>query len=265
MVASAEEDAVVGRRQFVTTRWSLVQAAAAGFGQRPEALESLCVTYWHPLYAFAVRRGWAEHDAEDLTQAFFAEFLSRDYCGAADRTRGRFRTFLLTAFRHFIDRHWRWQRRHKRGGEVPPVPLGSGVNKKGEAIGIQVVDRRASPETEYDRQWGLTVLSAGLDELRRDYCREGRGDWFDGLSPFLSVHAKPGDYERLAVEFGVASGTVAVAVHRMRQRYAAFTLAEVAKTVSDPSDARDELRYLVRLVTAAPNREAEAVEDEVVS
>jgi len=238
-----------GSRRFDTTHWTLVGNAAGESGVAWEALETLCQRYWGPLHGYALRWGCTQHDAQDLTQAFFAEFLARGYLRAADRARGRFRTFLLTAFRHFMIKRWRWERRQKRWkGEREDVQE---APKPGNARPTQLEPLdTCSPTEEYDRRWAITALDAGFESLRSEYRSEGRIELFEHLKSFLSRTVVSGDYERVAGELGMSIGAVAVAVHRLRKRFSESVLREVSGTVMDPVDARDELRYLVGLVAS---------------
>ena len=213
------------------------------------AIEVLCQRYWGPLYGFGLRRGCTEHDAQDLTQAFFADFLAKDYLKAADRSRGRLRTFLLTAFQHFMIRRWRWERRKKRWGGDLPIDQEVARPQTRPAEPSEPV-APGTPTEEYDRQWGIAVLDAGFQNLRNEYRAEGRLAAFEALKPFLSRVAETGDYETAALVLGISTGAVAVAVHRLRKRYSERVLMEVMGTVADPEDARDELRYLVGLVAS---------------
>lgn len=104
--------------QFTTTHWSVVlDAGQTNTPHAIEALAELCRTYWYPLYAFVRRKGNSPHDAQDLTQAFFARLLEKNYVARADRERGRFRTYLLAALTHFLADEWDKARRLKRGGD----------------------------------------------------------------------------------------------------------------------------------------------------
>ena len=112
------------RHEFATTHWSIV--ISAGHDSSPDskrALESLCETYWYPLYAYARRRVADVNEAQDLTQAFFAELLEKNYIGSAVPDRGRFRAFLLTAFKHFLSKQWEKAKAQKRGGGRTPISL----------------------------------------------------------------------------------------------------------------------------------------------
>lgn len=233
--------------RFTTTPWTLVLGVGDGSGAKAaEALEVLCRKYWSPVHAYARARGFCPHDAQDLTQAFFAHFLEKGYIRAADPSRGRFRSFLLTAFRHFATKQWQREQRLKRGGKWERVLIEELRPEDELAAGV----RGCSPALEFDRQWGLAVMSAALEGMAGEYEEEGRGEWFSELKGFLSAQPSAGDYGAVAGRLGVSAGAVAVAVHRLRQRFAARVRMEVEQTVSCASDVEDEVRYLVGLVVS---------------
>lgn len=239
-------DPVEPVHRFMTTPWTLVFRAGDGTGPKTgEALEALCRRYWNPVYAFALTRGLGVHDAQDLTQAFFEHFLEKGYFRAADPSRGRFRSFLLTAFRHFANKQWNREHRLKRGGKAERVWLETLLPEDETAETRQ----GTSPTVEFDRQWGMAVMAAALAAVAQEYEEQGRGIWFSELKGFLSAHAADGEYATIAARMGVASGAVAVAVHRLRQRFADRVRSEVEQTVARTCDVEDELRYLVGLVS----------------
>ena len=164
---------------FVTTHWSVVLAAAKSDTASQAALENLCHTYWYPLYAYVRRRGHSAQDAQDLTQAFFARLLERHWVGDADRERGRFRTFLLTAMSRFMADEWDKVRAQKRGGGVVHVPLQ--LDTAETRYGHEPADNR-TPEQYFERRWALTLLDTVLQRLRAEYEREGKGELFAGLN-----------------------------------------------------------------------------------
>src|SRR5678815_830875 len=147
---------------FVTTHWSVVLAAGRKDkdSQRTrDALESLCRTYWYPLYAFVRRSGHGPHDAEDLVQSFFEQCLSRNYLGAADQSKGRFRSFLLVALKRFLANEWDRARTLKRGGGAPPISLDALTAEQRYAL--EPADQ-LSADRLYERRWALTLLDKVL-------------------------------------------------------------------------------------------------------
>jgi RNA polymerase sigma factor (sigma-70 family) len=234
-------------RVFATTHWSLVlQAGASDTTHARDALAQLCEAYWYPLYAFARRRGYSSQDAQDLTQEFFARLLAGHWLAQADRERGRFRSFLLTAFKHFLANEWNKARTLKRGGGVSIVSLNA---TSGEERYAREPLTDAPAETTFDRQWALSVLDTVLAQLEAEYQRENNGDLFAALKDSLTADRGAQRYADLAARLGRSEGAVGVAVHRLRQRYRKLLRSEVAKTVAEPNEVDEELRHLFHVLT----------------
>lgn len=229
---------------FATTRWSVVLRVGRAGAATPSAhaaLAKLCRTYWFPLYTHARRRGAAPHDAEDLTQAFFARLLARDTLARADPARGRFRTFILTALDRFLaDEHDR-TRAAKRGGDREILSLDfSGA----EPRLAQLADPAAPPDRLFDRTWALALLDTVLARLAAEYHDAGKADLFAVLQSTLTAAGAP-PYAELAARLRRSENAVQVAVHRLRQRYRALLRAEIAETVATDADARAEFDILL--------------------
>jgi RNA polymerase sigma-70 factor (ECF subfamily) len=237
LTASAPRDA-----RFATTRWSLV--AAAGDAVGPEgraALESLCRDSWFPLYAFSRRSGAPPEEAQDRVQSFFASLLEKGWLRQADPARGRFRTFLLAAFRHHVSHERERERAKKRGGGVATFSLDA---TEGERRYLAEPQDRETPERLYDRRFALAVLDAALSDLREAY-RGDRAAVFEGLRPFL-VAGEPGPaLEAAAATISLTPSAAKMALHRLRRRYREALRARIADTVADPSEVEDEIRHLV--------------------
>ena len=232
---------------FATTHWSVVlQAGACDTTLARDALAQLCEAYWYLLYAFARRRGYASHDAQDLTQEFFARLLAGHWLAQADRERGRFRSFLLGAFKHFLANEWHKARTLKRGGDVSIVSLDATF---AEARYAREPATDTTAETTFDRQWALTLLDAVLARLEAEYQHEDKADLFAALKDSLAADRSTLRYADLAARLGQSEGAVRVAVHRLRQRYRKLLRAEVAKTVAEPNAVEEELRHLFRVLT----------------
>ncbi len=232
--------------RFVTTHWSVV--VTAGHGETPgarEALERLCRTYWYPLYAYVRRRGHSPPDAQDLTQEFFARLLAHNWVIRADRSKGRFRSFLLMALKRFLASEWDKVKAEKRGGQVCLVPL---LLEDAETRYAAEPAITATPELEFEQQWALTLLETVLGHLREEYAREGKAALFDALKPCLIGSRDMQPYTRLAAELDMSEGAVKVAVCRLRQRYREGLKAEIARTVAAPGDVDEELRHLFRVL-----------------
>lgn len=229
-------------RQFRTTHWSMVQAAQEGTADSRAALAQLCQTYWGPVHAF-VRR-WVPNasDAQDLTQEFFAQLLEKNYLSRADRQYGRFRTFLLTAVQRFLSKERSRATAQKRGGGRIILSLDG---HRGENDGAQPAGHQPTPEQEFDRQWARHVLETALVRLRGEY-REDKERVFEELKPLMTRSPDADAYQAVADRLGMTPGAVKTAVYRLRQRYRALLLSEIAQTVSDPQEVQEELQFLFR-------------------
>jgi RNA polymerase sigma factor (sigma-70 family) len=234
------------RGRFATTRWSLV--LAAGQGDTPEsarALTALYETYWYPLYAFARRLGRSPEDAQDLTQGFFTALLEKDYLRAADSERGRFRSFLLTAFKRFLSKERDHAQAQKRGGGRDPLPFDF---NDGESRSHREPAHDATPEKIFQRRWALTLLDRVLTRLHQELIEAGKREQFDRLSPCLAGEKSSRSYAQLGAELGLSEGAVKVTVHRLRARYRELLREEIAQTVERPGDVDEELRQLFEAV-----------------
>src|ERR1043166_5200815 len=230
------------RAAFATTHWSVVLAAGHPFDAESQpALEKLCRAYWYPLYAYVRRRGYSPHDAQDLTQEFFARILGCDYLKRADPQRGTFRSFLLAGLQNFLANEWDRARAEKRGGRHAFISLDE---QSPEERYQHEPTTNASPEKLFERRWALTLLQKALEKLRLECAGAGKSGQFDSLKPFLSGVTADGDYERPAAQLGVKVESIAVAVHRLRQRYRQLVEMEIAHTVATAAEARDEMRHL---------------------
>ncbi len=238
---------LTGPRQFATTHWSLVDAARSDEASRTgarEALAELCRAYWYPLYAFVRSGGYSAVDAQDLTQAFFARIIETGGFASADRQRGRFRSYLLGAMKHFLANEWHRAQTQKRGGQVrfiefdalDPEARYTGASKSSD-----------DPEHLFDREWALQTIASALQTLRGEMERAGKGDQFDALKGSLTGQDES-PREEIAARLGMTEGAVKVAVHRLRQRYRKLLRAAIAETVSNEADLDDEMRYLVAVL-----------------
>lgn len=219
--------------RFATTQWSLVLAAGAS---DDAALADLCALYWQPVFAFIRRSGYASDAAQDLTQGFFTRLIEKRDLADADRTRGRFRSFLLAACRHFLANERDRERAQKRGGGQVALPIDDAMGEGTE-----------SPEQVYERQWALALLDKVLDDVRDDYVRKGKTHLFDRLRPFLTAD----DTDRhadAALDLGMSLAAVKVAVHRLRKRYRDALRRRIADTVVAETDIDDELRHLLSVL-----------------
>jgi len=230
--------------RFPTTHWSVV--VCAGRGRSPEAsraLSLLCENYWFPLYAFVRRAGYSADDAQDLTQEFFVRLLAKGSLAGADRERGRFRSFLLGAMKHFLANYQRYQGTQKRGGHhrVISLDLPSGEDRYKQ---IEPVDH-LTPERLYEKRWALALLDLVLSRLREEFRVVGKLRQFDILKQFLAAGAANPAYSDIAEQLAMSEGAAKVAVHRLRRRYRKLLREEIAQTVVGPESLEDELRELL--------------------
>jgi RNA polymerase sigma factor (sigma-70 family) len=231
---------------FVTTHWSVVLTAGRGDTTRArDALAKLCQTYWYPLYAYVRRRGHSAHDAQDLTQEFFAQLLEGNWIAKADRDKGRFRSFLLMVMSRFLANEWDKSRTLKRGGKVQLVSLSLDT---AEMRYIKEPTDASTPEQAFEKQWALTLLEEVLQHLRSEYENDGKAIFFDKLKPCLIGSRETQPYASLACELGMTEGAVKTAVCRLRERYRERLKAEIAHTVASPSEVDSELRHLFRIL-----------------
>ena len=228
---------------FVTTHWSVVLTAGRSDTTRARAaLESLCQTYWPPLYAYVRRLGNSCADAQDLTQAFFARLLERNAVAAVAPEKGRFRSFLLASLNHFLSDEWDKARAQKRGGgQVMTLDLQSAETRLG-----QIPVENFTPEKAFEHHWAITLLEQVYQRLGEEYRTQGKGTLFDTLRTALAGASDAAPYAELARQLHLTEGAVKVAVHRLRQRYRALLRETIADTVSTPDEVEDELRYLFR-------------------
>jgi RNA polymerase sigma factor (sigma-70 family) len=232
------------RDRFATTHWSMVVSAGGSrSSEASRSLAALCENYWFPLYAFVRRAGYSAEDAEDLTQEFFVHLLAKNYLSVADRQRGRFRSFLLGAMKHFLANEERRQGARKRGGHrlVMPLDFHSGEDRYKL---IEPADN-STPERLYERRWALTLLDLVLDRLREEFGAAGKLESFDRLKQFLVGGATRSTYFEVAGELGMSEGAVKVAVHRLRRRYRKLLKEEIARTIVGPESLEDELGELL--------------------
>lgn len=246
MSSTAEPDAPPARTPatlFLTTRWSVVLAARGdSTTEARQALESLCRTYWQPLYIHARRRGHSPQDAEDLTQGFFAKLLEKDWLAAVEQERGRFRQFLLMAFKRYLANERDHTRRLKRGGGAHAVPLDTVL---GEKLYRDETPPEVSADEAYDRRWALSLLDATLAQLRQEFEGAGRLQEFELLKPQLTAARGDVAYGEIAQELQTTEGAARVAVHRLRKRFREIFREQIAHTVGSPEELDGELRHLI--------------------
>lgn len=232
---------------FTTTHWTVVLAAkGTDSPDAAQALEELCRMYWGALYAYVRRSGRSSADASDLTQAFFAKFLQKEFIQDVDRDKGKFRSFLLKTLNHFLADEWRRAHAQKRGGShcVISINTDDWETRYGHELSSDV-----TPERLFDRRWAMMLFEKALARLEEDSARSGKAREFELLKPFLSNPSGDGAYAEVATELGIAERAVALQVHRLRKRYGQIVREEVAQTVASPDEIAEELTHLLGVLS----------------
>jgi RNA polymerase sigma factor (sigma-70 family) len=228
--------------RFEETAWSVVLAAGAETDARAQAaLAELCRIYWRPIYAYVRRKGYAVHDAQDLTQSFFQHLLEDETLRRASRDKGRFRSFLLGALKLCLaDEHAR-QHALKRGGGVQFISLDELI---AEELHYQPRTSDLSPAESLDARWAGVLLERALAKLRAEFAAEGKSETFESLSPFLAGEKPDVSYQDVTQQIGISLGSVKTQIHRLRQRFATVVRSEIMQTVAAPHEVENELRQL---------------------
>jgi RNA polymerase sigma-70 factor (ECF subfamily) len=257
----AEDGSSAGPHQgpFEPTRWSVVlealQSRAPG---APQALAHLCERYWRPLYGFARQRGHSPEDAQDLVQGFFAHLIASRGLASVDRSKGRFRSFLLASFQNFMAAESRRARAQKRGGRAELMRLDGQDWREAEARLAVECQGQLTPETLYDAQWALLLLGRATERLAQEQTAAGKGGAFRALKGFLGGDPGggrgPPSYEQAARALGVGVPAVTSLIHRLRQRHSQLVREEVARTVLDPAELEAELHGLCEALVQAEGR-----------
>jgi RNA polymerase sigma factor (sigma-70 family) len=233
---------------FCTTRWSVVLAAGeVALPQAAVALETLCRTYWYPLYAHLRRGGRSHEDAQDLTQSFFASLLENQRLRRVHPEKGKFRSFLLASLKHFLANDWDKVRALKRGGQFTFVPLDDEAVR--ERFQREPADAGA-PDRAFEQSWAATLLESVLGQLRDEYARDGKTALFEAVQVYLSGDRSGPPYAEVGTRLHLGESGVKMAVLRLRRRFGELLRAEIAHTVSKPEEIDDEIRCLFAAVRA---------------
>jgi RNA polymerase sigma-70 factor (ECF subfamily) len=246
-LAAAVSSTAEGPGAFPSTRWSLIVAAESSHSEqeRRDALESLCRSYWYPVYAFIRRYGHAPEAAQDLTQGFFLGVLERTFFSRAAQDKGRFRNFLLGAVKHYLMDSGDRERALKRGGGVPLLAFDF---DSGESAYLREPSHGETPERIFQRKWARAVLDRVLGNLRDEFVKDGRLNQFDRLQAYLGGSDQPRVAE-LAQELGISEPALKSSIHRLRQRYRDLLRNEVTATLDKPAEVDEELRFLLRAIS----------------
>ncbi|MDB6019860.1 MAG: polymerase, sigma-24 subunit, subfamily [Pedosphaera sp.] len=231
---------------FPNTRWSVVLAATQRHSpESAVALEAICRAYWYPLYAYVRRSGQSAHDAQDLTQEFFARLLAQHWLDTADREKGRLRTFLIVALKNFMNKEWRRASAQKRGGGQAHIEFDTAF---AESLYAVVPSAKLAPDDLFDRQWALTLLELTLKRLQEEFAAAGKAGDFEALKGCLMAAHGTFYYEAVAEKLGVNPGAARVTVHRLRKRFREVYREEISQTLAEGADLEGELRHLAAVL-----------------
>jgi RNA polymerase sigma-70 factor (ECF subfamily) len=233
---------------FHTTHWTVILKARDQSGATAgAALESLCATYWYPLYAFIRRQGASPHEAEDLTQEFFHRFLERNGLASVQPAAGKFRSFLLACLKNFLANERERAHAQRRGGGRQILAL-NGAEAETRYC-LEQADP-LTPEKVFERRWAFAVIERTIQELKREYGGEEKQAFFEQLQGFLPGGQGVTSRGELAAGRGVSIGAIDVAIHRLRQRFGVLLREQVARTVASESEVEEEIRYLISVLGA---------------
>src|SRR5918998_557987 len=233
-------------RLFTSTSWTLIREAGGSesAAETRQALTQLCTIYWRPIFMFLRRRGYDPHDAQDLTQGFFADLIETRFYLNADRDKGRFRSFLLGALKHFLANRKDYEQAQKRGRGIDFVPMTDAAERElNQAIARSY---RLSAEDSYEREWAVTVLRRVLALLEKECRVAGKSELFDALKSFLGAEgtSPPYTYEEISAQLSRTVVSLRKDVSRFRHRYRTILREEIRQTVAGDEDVDDELRHL---------------------
>ncbi len=229
--------------QFHTTRWTLVRQATGHSVQGQQALSDLCAAYYEPVVAF-LRASKGDPDAaREVAHGFFAELLEKPQLGGAEAGRGRFRSYLLGALKHYVSHQRDRSQCLKRGGAAEFIPLDTGTDT---SPGVDPVDAQMlPPDREFDRQWALHILQRAMTALEQEWQAAGRAEEFAQLQPFIGGESARGDLTALAELRGENPATLRKTLSRLRQRFRQFVKAEITPTIESAQEADAEMRELL--------------------
>lgn len=234
---------------FGATRWTLVLRARGESPEAQKALGELCEAYYQPVLRFLRSEGREDDTARELTQEFFARLLSRSGLSNVEPGRGRFRSFLLGAVKHFLADVRDHEHRLKRGGGMAPESLDAPASTETTAC-LQVPDLTTIPADEvFDREWALAIMDHALTALEGELASDGKREQFDVLKPWLVGDTAGASQLEAAQRLGISEGALKVAVHRLRKRFRELVRSEIEQTVGDPAAVQEELRYLVEVLS----------------
>ena len=245
-----------GGAPFVTTHWSVVAAAGADDALQSEAqtaISKLCRDYWPPLYSFVRRQGHSPHDAQDLVQGFFGDLLEHRTYTQVDRTKGKFRAFLLTSLKNYLNDEWDRKRRLKRGGDLRFVLLSEEFDAEEAAYAREGQGLLLDGEQLFEQRWAAKLAASAMDRLKAKYATSAKARVFAALKPYMGIAetTEPVSHEQIAAGLGVPVETLRSYLSRMRARYRELLREEVSRTVARAEDVEEEIRHLFRVLVRA--------------
>jgi RNA polymerase sigma-70 factor (ECF subfamily) len=243
--STAEKPPRATASPFAATRWTLILRARGESPAARAALSELCEAYYQPVLRFLCREGRAEDAARELTQEFFARVLAGSGFDQADPERGRFRSYLLGALKHFLADQRKHEQRLKRGGGVEATSLDA-AGSDDDSSPLQIADATLpTPEAFFDREWALAVIGRAMNVLEREFAAGGKADQFNTLKPWLMGEGPSMSQADAARQLGLSEGAAKVVIHRLRKRFRDAVRAEISQTLRDPSLLDEELRHLI--------------------
>jgi len=240
-----------GGATFTTTHWSVVAACGDDSEIANQALAQLCHDYWPPLYTFARRRGYSPADAQDIVQGFFAHLLESKAYARTDRTKGKFRSYLLASLKNYMSDVWDRTRALKRGGGYEFVLLDDEIDAVERLCSHETATMTLNEEQQYERSWAAALVARALERIRADFNSGTKSHLFSALKPFLTGGVDLPSHESVAQRLDMPIDTVRSHLARLRARYREFVREEVARTIGPADDVDEELRHLRRILSAA--------------
>jgi RNA polymerase sigma factor (sigma-70 family) len=226
---------------FPNTRWSVVLATRQQCSpESATALETICSTYWYPLYAYVRRTGQSRDDAQDIIQEFFRRLLEKRWLDSVSPHKGKLRAFFIVALKNFMNNEWRRASAQKRGGGQMPVQLDTAFAESRLAAD----SNSFAPDEMFDQQWAFTLLDLTIDRLQAEFATAGKPSHFDALKNCLMAGRGAIDYAAVAAQLGVNEGAARVAVHRLRKRFREIYREEISQTLADGANLDEELHHL---------------------
>jgi RNA polymerase sigma factor (sigma-70 family) len=240
-----------GGATFATTHWSVVAACAEDSEIANQALAQLCHDYWPPLYTFARRRGYSPADAQDIVQGFFAHLLKSKAYAQTDRTKGKFRSFLLASLKNYMSDVWDRERALKRGGDFEFVLLDDEIDAVEALYSRQAAGMTLNEEQQYERTWAAALVARALERIQAEFNSGPKAHVFGALKPFLTGGVGLPSHESVAGQLHMPIDTLRSHLARLRAKYRDFVREEVARTIGPADDVDEELRHLRKVLVAS--------------